>query len=334
MTPRHLVLLAVLAVVSVGAAAAVLRTGTTSIASDRRGERVLPALAAKPNDITGVMVRQGGEPLSIDRRDGGFVAADTGFPIKADSVRDLIAGSIDLTFEEARTADPARYNDLGLADPGATEGAGKRVVVRSAGGDLADFVIGNRDTGVGGAGGGMFVRLTGQPQTWLARGNVRLPSRRADWFEAVDLGVKRDDIKKVVLTGGGRDGVTITVGADKPGELVIEGVPEGRVADTGKLARLTALVEGFSFDDVRKRSPAAADPRRVTIDIGDAMRLTVAAASDPGWVQISVEPVGDARREQVSAIAAKVAGYDFRLPADRAELIGWTMDDLTNEQKS
>lgn len=334
MTPRHLVVMAVLAVVSVGAAAAVLRTGTAVITSDRRGERVLPALAAKPNEITSVTIRQGGEPLAIDRRDGGFVTADTGFPIKADSVRDLIAGSIELTFEEARTADPARYGELGLAEPGASDGAGRRIVVRSAGGDLADFVLGNRDTGVGGAGGGVFVRLAGQPQTWLARGNVRLPARRADWFEAVDLGVKRDDIRKIVLAGGGRDSVTISVAADKPGELTIESVPENRAADTGKLARLTSLVENFSFEDVRKRSQPAGDARRVTIDVGDAMRLVVAAAGEPGWVQIAVEPVGDARREQVSALAAKVAGYDFRLPADRAELIGWTMDDLTNEQKS
>jgi hypothetical protein len=334
MTPRHLVILAVLAAVSAGAAAVVLRTGTAIIASDRRGERVLPGLAAKPNEITGVTVHQGGEPFAIDRRDGGFVAADSGFPIKTDAVRDLVAGSIDLSFEEARTADPTRYGELGLADPGAAEGAGKRIVVRTAAGVLADFVLGNRDAGVGGAGGGVFVRLEGQPQTWLMRGNVRLPARRADWFEAVDLGVKRDDIKQIVLAGGGREGVTIAAAADKPGELTIQNVPENRTADAGKLARLSSLVENFAFDDVRKRSQPAADARRATIEIGDAMRLVVVAAGEPGWVQISVEPMGDAGRDKATALAAKVAGFDFRLPPDRAELLGWTMDDLTNEQKS
>ncbi len=56
--------------------------------------------------------------------------------------------------------------------------------------------------------------------------------------------------------------------------------------------------------------------------------------ASPRWVQISVEPMGDAGRDKATALAAKVAGFDFRLPPDRAELLGWTMDDLTNEQKS
>jgi len=31
---------------------------------------------------------------------------------------------------------------------------------------------------------------------------------------------------------------------------------------------------------------------------------------------------------------AKVDGFDFRLPAPQAELLGWTNAELTNEQKS
>jgi hypothetical protein len=54
----------------------------------------------------------------IERRGNRFVASDSGYPVKTDAARDVVASSAGLTFQEARTSDPARYGDLGLADPG------------------------------------------------------------------------------------------------------------------------------------------------------------------------------------------------------------------------
>jgi hypothetical protein len=335
MNPRQLTILAVVAVLSVGATAVVLRTNATTIASDRRGERALPALAGKANEITGLTVLDGSDKLAIERRDNAFVAADSGFPIKGDAVRDAVAGSIELTFEEARTNDPARYGDLGLADPGAAEG-GKEISFRSASGDLGDIVIGNRDNSVGGPIGGVFVRLKGTPQTWLARGNVQLPPGRADWFAPLELGVKRSDIKKIELGGGGRDGVTASATAEKPNELTLENVPEKRVADTFKVSRLTSLIESFAFQDVRKQGQPEADPRRLVADTADGLRLSFTNVGDlaDGWVQVTAEATNDAARDEAKALNAKAQGYDFRLPPHQVELLGWTIADLTDEQKA
>jgi uncharacterized protein DUF4340 len=273
---------------------------------------VLPELDAKANAITGAVLREGGDTISIERRNAAFVTADAGFPVKTDAVRELIASSMELSFEEARTSDPARYADLGLADPGSAAAAGdqaaaREIILRTAGGQLADFMVGNRDNTVGGRAGGVFVRLKGQPHTWLARGKVRLPSNRSDWFAPLDLNIKRAAIKKIELSGGGRDAVTAAANAAKPGELALENVPEKRVPDTFKVGRLATLIANFAFQDVRKRSKPTDDPRRL---------------------------VADAEREKASAIAAKVDGFDFRLPVDRTEILGWTNAELTTEQKS
>ena len=127
MKAKELTALAVVAVVSVLATAWVLRTGAPTVASDRRGERVAPVLMTKANDTTGITVRDGSGTLAIERRDNRFVAAESGYPIKTDAVRDIVASAAELTFEEARTRDPARYGDLGLADPG-TDNAGKEIM--------------------------------------------------------------------------------------------------------------------------------------------------------------------------------------------------------------
>ena len=58
MNAKHLTPLAVLAVVSVAATAWVLQSSTQTVASDRRGERVLPSLVSRANEITGLTVRE------------------------------------------------------------------------------------------------------------------------------------------------------------------------------------------------------------------------------------------------------------------------------------
>ena len=335
MNAKHLTTLAVLAAVSAAATAWALRTSAPTVASDRRGESVIPGLTAKANDITGIIVRDGADTLAIERRDNRFVVADSGFPVKTDAVRDVIASSADLTFQEARTSDPARHGDLGLADPGAKD-AGKEITLRTAAGELAGFVVGNRDTTVGGPTGGVFVRLKGQPQTFLARGNVRLPAGRSDWFVAMDLDVKRNEIKKIELAGGGRDGVTASANAEKPGDLVLADIPEKRTADTFKVSRLATLIESFSFQDVRKATKPAADARRMTVEVGEGLQLVLTSVGDitQGWVQVAAEAKSDAAKDKAKLIASKVEGYDFRVPSNQAEIIGWTITELTDEQKS
>ena len=414
MRKSQLVILSLLAAGSVAATAAVLRTSAPTIASDRRGDKVLPALLTRANDITGLTVREGAGRLAIDRRDYGFAAADSGYPVKTDAVRDLVASSAELSFEEARTSDPTRYGDLGLADPGAaakdgndkattTDAAktdatkideasvGKEVVFRTAAGELGDLVIGKTDATVGGAAGGVYVRVKGDPQTFLARGTVRLPSSRADWFMPVDLDVKRSEIKRIALSGGGRESVEANAG--KPGELTLANVPENRVADTFKVSRLATLIESFAFEDVRKATKPADDARRMTVDVDNGLRLVLTNVGDvsDGWVQIAVAAPDDAKpdatkpdatkpeatkadavnqdgtkpgaatksdaatqdntkpdatksdatksdaakqeatKTAAKTLAAKVEGYDFRLPSNLSEIMGWTNIDLTNE---
>ena len=69
MNARQLIVLAGLAVVSVVATAAVMHTSATTVASDRRGEAVVPALRTRANELTGLIVRDGDDTMAIERRD-------------------------------------------------------------------------------------------------------------------------------------------------------------------------------------------------------------------------------------------------------------------------
>lgn len=334
MNPKHLTPLAVLAAVSVLATAWALHTSTPTVASDRRGETVVPALLTKANDITGLVVRDSDGTFTVERRDNRFVAADSGYPVKTDTIRQIVGSSAALAFEESRTADPQRYGDLGLADPGAKD-AGKEVTFRTASGDLADFVVGKPDSAAGGPNGGVFIRVKGEAQTFLARGNVRLPASRSEWFVPFDLDIKRNEVTKVELTGGGRDGVTAAVKEDKPGTLQLVDVPEKRTAEDFKVSRLASLVDSFTFQDVRKATQGAADGRQMIVSASNGLRLTITTVGNAadGWVRIAVEATEDGSKDKAKLIASKVDGYEFRLPSNLAEVLGWTVTDLTSEQK-
>jgi hypothetical protein len=53
-----------------------------------------------------------------------------------------------------------------------------------------------------------------------------------------------------------------------------------------------------------------------------------------GWVHVTAEATKDAAKDKATLINSKVEGYDFRLPSDEADRLGWTMTDLSVEQKS
>ncbi len=332
MNARQLTVLAGLAAVSVIATAAVLRSTATAVPSDHRGEPVVPALRSRAGELTGLIIKDGTNTFTIERRGNEFVAAESGFPVRLDAIRDVVSASAQLAFNEARTGDPARYGELGLSETG--DGAAKEIVFKAANGDIADLFLGNPDTTAGSAGGGQFVRLKGQPQTWLARGNVRVPAAKNGWFANIDLDVKRNEIKKIELTGGGKDAVTAIEDAKQPGEFDLQNVPDTRLSDTFKVSRLATLFDAFSFQDVRKRTaPAPADARHAVADTADGVRLTLTSVGNPsdGWVQVHADPT-DGKPDKAAAINAKTANYEFHLPSQQAEVLGWTMSDLTSEK--
>jgi hypothetical protein len=333
MNARQLTVLGGIAAVCVVATAAVLHTTATAVPSDHRGEPVVPSLRTRAGDLTGITIRDGADTFNIERRGGEFVAADSGFPVRLDAVREVVTQSAALTFNDARTSDPGRYSELGLADTGT--GSGKEIVFRAAGGDIADIVVGNNDTTAGSAGGGQFVRVKGQPQTWLARGTVNVPANRTGWYANVDFDTKRSEIKKVTLSGGTGETVTIAADAKKPGEFDLENVPEKREPDAFKVSRLATLFDAFTFQDVRKRTaPAAADARRIVAD-ADGVQVTLTGVGNlaDGWVQVTAAPSAtDGKPDKAKAITTKTADFEFRLPNQQAELLGWNLKDVTTEK--
>jgi hypothetical protein len=342
MNAKQLVALGVAAVLAVGATVWTVQTSPQSVASDRRGERVFPDLVTRANDVVTISIRDDDRVFTVERRGDGFFDKDSGYVARPESFRDLVGGAASLSFEESKTSDPNRYADLGLGEPGKGLGdkAGREVIMRDAKGTaLASVFVGNRDNTVGGARGGTYIRLSGQQQTYLARGEMRVPVPHAAWFEINLINFTRDRLAMLELRGAGQDDYVLT-SEPKGSELMLRTEVEGRTPDSGKVLRLSFMVDPISFQDVRApKGEVSPGARQYIATSHDGLRVTVTSVGDQkeGWVRMQVDTTPEATEEakkEAADLAPKMHGFEFKLSQNDIDQMAWTLQDVTSEPKS
>ena len=162
MNSKSVLVLAVVAAAAIAAAQFTRPSSPARITSDKRGVAVFPDFLNKANSVASISVRDKDKTFTVVRNDKGFFEKDSGYVVKDEIFRDLVASVATMSFEEAKTEDEKRYEDLGLVDPAKvkTDKAGREVTYFDASGkELAKLVVGNREANVGGARGGQYIRL-------------------------------------------------------------------------------------------------------------------------------------------------------------------------------
>ncbi|MDP2358103.1 MAG: DUF4340 domain-containing protein [Beijerinckiaceae bacterium] len=342
MNAKQLGALGIATLLAVATTVWTVQTSPQNIASDRRGERVFPELLSRANDVVTISIRDDDRTFTVERRGDGFFDKDSGYVVRPESFRDMVGGAASLTFEESKTSDPNRFVDLGLGEPGKGLGdrAGREVVMRDAKGIvLASVFVGNRDNTVGGARGGTFLRFPGQQQTYLTRGEMRVPVPHAAWFEINLINFTRDKLARLELKGAGQGDYVLT-SDPKGSELQLATPVEGRAPDGGKVLRLSFMVDPISFQDVRApKGEVKPDARQYIATSHDGLRVTVSSVGDQkdGWVSMQVDTTAeanDAAKKEAAELAPKMDGFEFKLSQNDIDQMSWTLEDITTEPKS
>lgn len=331
MTPKSLIGLAVVTAVAVGAAVMVAGGNSADSAVADRGRALLPDLAKTSSTVDRLVITTGKDTTTLTRDGDRFVDA-SGYPARIDAVRKLVTSLSTLTIDEDKTDKPDRYEDLGLAAPTADKGAATEVALQDKGGKaLATVYAGTKDYTVGGSRGGQYVRLEGNPQSYLVRGSLDMPAARADWFDARITDIKPSALSKVTMTDTTGASVDFTRTGDK---LLPAALPDGKAPDEGKANRVTAFLQAFDFSDVRKETPAtigATTRLRYETTDGLAVTATAVPAADEagkGWIRIKAEAIDPKAADAAKAINDKAAGYEFKVNTIHTEMFGWTVASL------
>ncbi|MGB0497807.1 MAG: DUF4340 domain-containing protein [Rubricella sp.] len=334
MTRTSFFLLAGATALSVVAAAATLTFDRTAPAVAAAGERLFPGLETSAGDIARLTFREGDFEAVIERRDGVFVDAASGYPVDTETLQEIVGALTLAEIAEAKTTDPARHADLGLAALDAEDGAGSEIVLENGAGEtIAHVIAGDRDFTLGGISGGQYVRRGGEDATWLARVRIDPPTRRSGWFDTRLFETEAEDIVAASLTPA--EGAPLQFARDGADFLLEVSLPEGTTPRDSQIARIPRLFATLDFDDVRAASDAAETGIRLSAETAEGVTITLISleseADDSAtWVRIGVEGSTDAAR----ALAARVDGVEFALPNADAQVLEWSLDDLTETAES
>jgi hypothetical protein len=281
---------------------------------------LLPELHGHVNEVSAItLTGADNKVLATLKRggDGWTVAEKSGYPADLTKIREFLLKLDAATLIEAKTSNPKHYADLGVADVKDKDAKGVLVDIAGLAKPLK-LIVGNYN---GAGGGGTFVRLDGQEQSWLAKGNLGIEKNTADWEKRDLTDIPDARLQSVVLTGP--DGKALKVYKEHAGDanFKIADVPKGRESSSEFAANsLGSTLAGLKADDVFAATEAAPGEKVYKAEYAtfDGLVVDVTAGEKDGkdYAQFAAKLDSAAADAQIAADQAKAkADYDAAVQA-------------------
>jgi hypothetical protein len=333
MKPRGVIVLAVAAAVSVAGATWQLQTNSSGYEEAQRGERLLPDLLAKANDVAAIVISQADNTVRIERAGTSYVLGGSDYPVKGGKFQTAIVTTASLEKFDAKTARPDKYPLIEVEPPAGKTAKSRLIRFEDANGnDLGEIILGKKARGrLGGAvGDGQYVRLPGEAQSWLARGVVDADVKLETWVDnaITDMNVEFV-VRAVFQPTGGPELMVRRTGVTEGGQPKFElnGVPDGKKPKNDLTLRYAATDLGnVNFVDVRKDQGGDV-VQRATLMMADGLTAEFRIAADD-WVSLHV--VNDGQDKTTTKdLKARTQGWQYKLADYKLKQLQLTMSDLT-----
>lgn len=344
MKQRTVFALAGAATVAVVLAAAALLSQPRVETSDRGGEVFFPNLLERAQDgLKTVVVRAAGGTISLDREGNAFLYRErANYPADPQKVVDLVVSVARLAKLESKTSVPERYARLDLQEPTEKGSNAKQVILIDAEGkELANVIVGKRKYTLGGKEGGTYVRVPGDPQAWLAVGEVNPGAAARDWIAKDIVNVPDAAVARVTVTQPNGERVISAKGED--GAWAITNLPKSAALESNFAAEeYGRILANLQADDVAQAADVPFAKERThtaVIETVEGSRITVemTEAKDESWIRIDARPgpgldANSSATQAMAAINARAEGRVFLVPAYKVAILKRTLADL--RQKS
>src|SRR5262245_48717651 len=214
MRNKSLFIVAAVAAAAAAGAAVVItsRAGRASTAKSTGAaeQPLFPGLRDKVNDVARVKLKRGTVDVTVAKGQGekpSWVVESKGnFPADFETVRRVIGGLAQASIVETKTSKPELYEKIGVGDVDKPGAAGTHVeVFDGAGKPLAAVIVGNpsRDAGPQEPGGSTpryFVRKDGDPQAYVAKGDLSFQAEPLSWLNRTITEVESNKVRSVTVT--------------------------------------------------------------------------------------------------------------------------------------
>ena len=246
------------------------------------GQRVFPDLMAKINEVAAIRVSATGRTFTIVREGESWnVKEKHQYPAHVGKIREVLIGLGELTILEPKTRKPEFYEKLGVQDVEAEGASSTEVTLTdSAGTTLTKLIVGNQLPVQGNSGQDeLYVRKSGDPQTWLAVGNLSVATMADEWLDKDFLEVEPKRVRSLRISHP--DATTLRLAKEKPDEddFTVVNLPTGTEVESQFVVNnIVSTISSLSFEDVKPKSEVTFDDQSVVtavFETFDGLEVTV-----------------------------------------------------------
>jgi hypothetical protein len=318
------------------------------------GTLLFPALLDQVNEIAVVEVTSAGKRFTLEREGNAWNAPSRdGYPLEPDKVHKLLVGAAGLERLEPKTADPARFAELGLREPDGEDARSVRFVLRAADGqERAALLVGERRPAKGDPSRSeYFVRASGDERSWLVRGTLPADAGEAvDWLDKRIVAIPGERVARVQVSHA--DGEVVTVVKGEAGDVTsfdyLEKPAGEAVEETWRVNELGRLLVDLALEDVRPAPEAPGEPAltaRVQTYGGLHVTLRLHGEGEDALATLRAEvepaaeapppgtPAPEAVREEADRLNRRWASWAYVLPRWKVDALRYRQADLVEPAK-
>ena len=307
MTSRRLLILALVAIVAIGAGVWLAgRQGSTG--SSAGSGALYPELKGQLNSVSAVNIYKAGDARVVELKKQGeswTVSERDNYPADESKVRKLLVEIADAKVYEQKTSNPAEYPKLGVEDTTGKGATSLRIELVGTPKPV-NLIVGKQGVGAR----SNYVRRAGEPNSWLVNATIDTSSTPEAWLRKDIIDVGADRMQSATVETKGAKPYTAAKATRADANFGVEGLPKGKSlsAPTAANSVATALTS-LGLVDTRVASAFQATPpaAHATFKTFDGLIVDV-----DGWVQgnkhyVALRPAFDAAQAERFKVATAPA---------------------------
>jgi len=269
--------------------------------TDTQGESLLPTLVQDSERLKTVVIRQFGETLSLDWDGKNWRARErNNFIANSEKVSALLVALARMTKIEGKTKLPDRYARLEVEDATAKNARSRQVsLIDNTGKEIGSVILGKRQYNMGSRGNNTYVRLAGDPQVWLAAGEIEdSQTGVSEWLSKEIIDINPAMVKSVTVTHPNGEKVVVVRETPEAPSLMIQNLPRSAQAANQITAdEYARLLTAMNLEEVgsAEDKPFPQDSTiKATIEglVGFRVELELAEIDGLDWIKIRGTPPG------------------------------------------
>ncbi len=329
MTPRSFIALAIITLLTtIGAVvSSFLMPSAAPVAL--LDEPAFPALRANPDAVAKVTIQtKDGSVILTRTSPETWIAPDHyAYPAATERVARLVRQLNDMRLVEAKTANEARYQRLEVEDISDQSNTRLIRLEDEQGGLIAEVLMGKRHFRLTGSQPtGTYIRMLGEPQSWLASGGFELDPEIQTWLDQLVVGIPGERVARIEVQPAEGEGYAASRQAvDTP--LALDNLAEGETPnEQADLRQLEGAFAQVRLADVRPMAEMTSWPEEgytVSLSTFDGLGINaeLVLIDDLPWARFTAtetalpegEAVTDEVRQEIESLNNRANGWAYQI---------------------